>query len=67
MKPDQLLEHLRRLASTLSATQMVTLAAAFVGVVGVVAGSAYYVNAPSYSLLFSDMDAESASSVVTRL
>ena len=46
---------------------MVTLAAAFVGVVGVVAGSAYYVNAPSYSLLFSDMDAESASSVVTRL
>src|SRR5437764_11790172 len=46
---------------------MATLAFVFVAVVGVVAGSAYYVNAPSYSLLFSDMDAESASSVVTKL
>ena len=34
---------------------------------GIVVGSAYWVNTPSYSLLFSDMDAESASSVVTKL
>src|SRR2546430_1040831 len=46
---------------------MATLAFVFVAVVGVVAGSAYWVNAPSYSLLFSDMDAESAASVVTKL
>lgn len=67
MKPDQFFEHVRRLTSTLTASQMVSLALAFIGVVGVVAGSAYYVNTPSYSLLFSDLDAESASSVVTRL
>jgi flagellar M-ring protein FliF len=51
----------------LTPTQMATLAVAFIGVVGVVVGSAYYVNTPSYSLLFSELDAESASTVVTRL
>jgi flagellar M-ring protein FliF len=67
VKPDQFFESVRRLTSTLTAMQMASLAVAFIGVVGVVAGSAYYVNTPSYSLLFSDLDAESASSVVTRL
>jgi flagellar M-ring protein FliF len=67
VKPDQIPDHLRRLAAMLTPKQMATLAAAFIGVVGVVVGSAYYVNAPSYSLLFSDLDAESASSVVARL
>ena len=36
-------------------------------VVGIVAGSAWWLNAPTYVLLFSDMDAESAQQVVTRL
>src|SRR5580765_6870562 len=67
MKPDQLLQQLQRLTTVMTPKQMVTLAAAFIGVVAVVVGSAYYVNAPSYALLFSDMDAESASSVVTKL
>jgi flagellar M-ring protein FliF len=67
VNPEQLLAHVKRLASTLSPRQIATLAAAFVGVVGVVVGSAYWLNAPSYSLLFSDMDADSASAVVSKL
>jgi flagellar M-ring protein FliF len=64
---EQLSAHFKRLASTLTPKQIITLALAFVGVVGVVVGSAYYVNVPTYSLLFSDMDAESAASVVAKL
>jgi flagellar M-ring protein FliF len=67
VNPEQLLERLRRLTSMLTPTQLATLAVAFVGVVGVVVGSAYYVNQPTYSLLFSELDAESAAAVVTRL
>lgn len=67
MRPDQLLGHLKRLASSLTARQIATLAAAFIGVVGVVAGSAYWMNTPTYSLFYSDLDAESAAAVVARL
>lgn len=67
MNPELLLAHLKRLTATLSTQQLVTLAAAFIGVVGVVVGSAYWMSAPTYALLFSDLDAESAASVVTRL
>jgi len=65
--PQQLLSRLRTLFSAFSATQLVTLAGTFVLVVGIVAGSAWWLNAPTYVLLFSDMDAESAQQVVTRL
>jgi flagellar M-ring protein FliF len=64
---EQLTATFKRLTATLTPKQMATLGFVFVAVVGVVVGSAYWVNAPSYSLLFSDMDAESASSVVTKL
>jgi flagellar M-ring protein FliF len=64
---EQLTAHVKRLTATLTPKQMATLAFVFVAVVGVVVGSAYWVNTPSYSLLFSDMDAESAASVVTKL
>lgn len=67
MSPDQLLAHLKRLASTLTPRQMGTLAAVFVAVVAVVVGSAYWVNAPEYVLLYSDLDAESAANVTGRL
>ena len=67
MNPDQLLAHFKRLTSTLSTTQLASLAAVFVAVVGVLVGTAYYINTPTYAVLFSDMDSESASSVVTRL
>src|SRR5262245_33829245 len=35
--------------------------------VSLVIGSAYWLNTPSYTVLFSDMDSESAGSVVTKL
>jgi flagellar M-ring protein FliF len=65
--PELLLAHLKRLTSTLTPRQMASLAAVFVAVVGVVVGSAYWVNAPAYVLLYSDLDAESAASVTARL
>jgi len=65
--PDQILAHLKRLSSTLTPRQIATLVGVFVAVVGVVAGSAYWVSAPTYTLLYSDLDAESAGAVVTRL
>jgi flagellar M-ring protein FliF len=67
VNPEQLLAHLKRLGSTLTRRQLATLAGAFVAVVAIVAGSAYWVNAPTYTLLFSDMDSESAGAVVTKL
>ncbi len=67
MDPEQLTATFKRLAATLTIKQMATLGFVFVAVVGVVVGSAYWVNTPSYSLLFADMDAESASSVVAKL
>jgi len=67
MDPQQLLARFRSLTSAFSTSQLVSLAGAFVVVVGIVAGSAWYINAPTYSLLFSDMDAETAGEIVTRL
>ena len=67
MDPQSLLSRLRTLTSAFSTTQLVTLAGTFVLVVSIVAGSAWWLNAPTYVLLFSDMDAESAQQVVTRL
>jgi flagellar M-ring protein FliF len=65
--PQQLLARLRALTAAFSTTQLVTLVGTFVLVVGIVAGSAWWLNAPTYVLLYSDMDAESAQQVVTRL
>lgn len=62
-----MLEHVKKLTATLSPRQMATMAAAFVGVVGLIVGAAYWVNAPSYALLYSDLDPESANQVVSRL
>lgn len=67
MNPDQLFAQLKKVTGELSRTQLITMALVFVGVVGLVVGSAYYLNTPSYVLLYSDMDAEAASDIVTRL
>jgi flagellar M-ring protein FliF len=67
VNPEQLIAHFKRLSAALTTTQLISLAGAFLGVVGVVVGSAYWINEPSYALLFSDLDAESASAAVTRL
>jgi len=63
----QLLARLKKSAASLTTSQLVSLALAFVAVVGVTIGSAYWLNTPNYGVLFSDMDAESASAVVTKL
>lgn len=67
MNPQQLIAHVNRLRSTLSAGQIASLVAAFVAVVGVVAGSAYWASTPSYTVLYRDLDPESASAVIAKL
>jgi flagellar M-ring protein FliF len=54
-------------AAALSPQQLTTLAIAFVAVVGLTIGSAYWLNVPTYGVLFADMDSETAASVVTKL
>jgi len=67
VNPESLVAHVSRLWTSLSGRQIATLAAAFVAVVGVVVGSAYWVGAPSYAVLYTDLDPESAAAVVARL
>lgn len=67
MNPQQLLAHANRLRATLSAGQLASLAAAFVAVVAVVVGSAYWANTPDYQVLYRDLDPESANAVITKL
>jgi len=62
-----LIDRLRTAAAALSGAQIASLAAVFIAVVGLVVGSAYWVNTPTYGVLFADMDPETANSVVTRL
>jgi flagellar M-ring protein FliF len=63
----QLTAKLREIAGNFTRTQLVTLGVAFVAVVGIVGGSAFWLNAPEYTLLFADMDPESAAQMVERL
>ena len=67
MNPEQILSHLKRLTKSLSAGQIAGLVAVFLGVVGVVVGSAYYLSTPEFTLLVADMDPETATSVVSKL
>lgn len=67
MDPQQLFARLRAATAALSGRQLVTLAVAFVSVVGLTIASAYWLNRPRYEVLFSDMDPESAGTVVERL
>jgi flagellar M-ring protein FliF len=67
VNPEQLFTHLKKLTSSLTASQLFGLVAIFVAAVGIVAGSAYWIATPEYTLLVADMDAETASSVVAKL
>lgn len=67
MNPDQILARLKHGVSALSVGQIVTLALTFIGVVGLVAGSAYWLDSSSYRVLYADMDPETASQLVTEL
>jgi flagellar M-ring protein FliF len=64
---ESLLSKLRALGANFSAGQLISLALSFIFVVAIVGGSAMWLNTPSYTLLFADMDPESAGQVVTRL
>jgi flagellar M-ring protein FliF len=63
----QLLARLKALTANFTTTQLVTLGVTFVLVVGIVGGSAYWLNAPTYTLLFADIDPDSAAQVIEKL
>ena len=67
MNPEQLFTHLKKLAQSLSAKQILGLVGVFVAVVAVVVSSAYWMSTPDYALLVADMDSETASSIVGKL
>jgi flagellar M-ring protein FliF len=62
-----LLEQLKGFTSKFTLLQLIALVVTFALVVGLVAGSAWWLNRGDYVLLFDDMDADSAAQVVTRL
>ena len=64
---EALLEQLKAFTSKFTSMQLLALAATFVLVVGLVVGSAWWLNRDEYVLLFDDMDADSGAQVVTRL
>ena len=51
----------------MSTKQLVSLAVAFVAVVGLVASTGWWVTRPTYTLLFADMDQAAAAEVVAKL
>ncbi len=63
----QLFTRLKSLGASLTTAQLASLAGAFVAVVAIVGGSAFWLQRPEYTLLFADMDPEAASDVVSRL
>jgi flagellar M-ring protein FliF len=67
MNIEQFFARLKAGAEALSGKQLVSLSLAFLAVVGLTIGSAYWLNTPNYGVLFSDMDSESAASVVAKL
>jgi flagellar M-ring protein FliF len=67
MNIEQFLARLKAGAEALSGKQLVSLTLAFLAVVGLTIGSGYWLNTPNYGVLFSDMDSESASSVIAKL
>jgi flagellar M-ring protein FliF len=67
VNPEQIVAHFKKLAASLTAKQILGLATAFILVVGIVVGSAYFISTPDYVLLVSDMDAETAASVTGKL
>jgi flagellar M-ring protein FliF len=67
MNIEQFFARLKAGAEALSGKQLVSLSLAFLAVVGLTIGSAYWLNTPNYGVLFSDMDSESAASVIAKL
>jgi flagellar M-ring protein FliF len=65
--PNKFLARLKSLGTALSPGQLASIGAVFLVVVLVVGGSAFWLSSTDYALLFSDMDAESAGDVVSKL
>ncbi len=61
------MDSLRRLLTSLSPMQLASLGGVLLAVTGVVLGSAYTLTRPDYTLLYTDLDAASATAVVERL
>src|SRR5690606_6538935 len=64
---ESLVTRLKALGASLTTRQLISLAAAFVAVVALVGGTAWWVSRPTYVLLFEDMDQAAASEVIARL
>ncbi len=67
MNPTDLFARLKHLSSSLSTRQLVTLGLSFAAAVTLVVGSAYWLNAADYRLLFTDMEPEEAARVESGL
>jgi flagellar M-ring protein FliF len=67
VNPQDLLARLNELRQTLTTRQIVTLGLAFAAAVVLVAGSAYWLNAPDYRLLVADMEPDEAARIETVL
>jgi flagellar M-ring protein FliF len=64
---EQFFARLKNAFNALSGKQLGTMAVAFVLVVGLTIGSAYWLNQPTYGVLFADMDPEAASTMTSKL
>ena len=71
MNPEPILSWLKNfggaLTKSLTPTQLLSLLLTFAAVVGLTVGAAYWITTPTYRVLFSDLDPESAASVVEEL
>ena len=71
MNPERLIAWLQNfggaLTRSLTPTQLLSLILTFAAVVGLTVGAAYWISTPNYRVLISDLDPESAASVVERL
>ncbi len=67
MNFEQFFTKLKALGAALTAKQIVSLTIAFIAVVGLTIGASYWLNTPTYGVLFADMDNETAQSIVTKL
>ena len=71
MNPERLISWFKNfggaVTQSLTPTQLLSLVLTFAAVVSLTVGAAYWISAPTYRVLFSDLDPESAATVVERL
>jgi flagellar M-ring protein FliF len=64
---DQLTQQVRAMVTSLGRTRLIGFGLVFVGIVGTIIGTAYWINQPTWALLATDVDPTSMNSVVERL